>query len=459
MTAPAASSGAAAPRAVPTTLSGWGRWPRRTCAVATPDRPEAAAAALGPPAIARGLGRAYGDSALNPGLTVSTARLDRMLAFEPATGALTAEAGVSLADIVAVFLPRGFFPAVTPGTKFVTVGGAVAADAHGKNHHGAGSFGDHVLWLDLVTADGETRRCSPTENAGLFNATLGGMGLTGIVTRAAIRLAPVETGWIRQRTVVAPDLDAAIACFEDNLAATYSVAWIDCLAGGGERGRSLVYLGEHARADDPGLPAGGDPFEVTRRRARAVPLDAPGWALNALTVRAFNRLYHAAGRRGPESRLIDWDRYFYPLDALRDWNRIYGARGFAQYQCALPLDAARGGLAEMLDAIAAAGLGSFLAVLKRFGPGAPARPFSFPIEGYTLALDFPLTSPALTLMDRLDEILLAHRGRLYLAKDSRMTQKTFEAGYAAGRAAFARLMERQGGPFGFSSLQSRRLGL
>ena len=452
-------------------LSGWGRWPRRRCRVATPPAPAAVAAALAgaapaptiAPAIARGMGRAYGDCALAPALTLSTRRLDRMIAFDPATGLLEAEAGVTLAAAIETFLPRGFFPAVTPGTKFVSLGGAIAADVHGKNHHGAGSFGDHVAWFDLLGPDGATRRCAPDTNPDLFRATLGGMGLTGVVLRAAIRLRPVETAWIRQRTLPAPDLDAAIAAFEANLDATYSVAWIDCLARGAARGRSLVQIGEHAtRAELPPERAAA-PLAAPSRGKRRVPLDAPAFALNAWTVRAFNALYWRAGTRagpaGEAGRLVDWDSYFYPLDALLDWNRIYGRRGFAQHQAALPLATARDALAEMLDAIAASGLGSFLAVLKRFGPGAPDRPLSFPIEGYTLALDFPLAPEALTLMDRLDEITLAAGGRLYLAKDSRMTQGTFEAAYGAGRTAFARLLAAQPGGTRFASLQSQRLGL
>ena len=440
------------------TLSGWGRWPRRACRVHAPrDAGDVAAALAGPPAIARGLGRAYGDSALNPECTIATRRLDRLLSFDAESGVLVAEAGASLARVIETFLPRGFFPPVVPGTKFVTLGGAIAADVHGKNHHVAGSFGDHVLWLDLACAGGETRRCSAETDAGLFHATLGGMGLTGIVLRAALRLMPVESGWIRQRTIVAPDLDAAMDAFEANLASTYSVAWIDALARGSARGRSLVHLGEHARADD--LPPGGAeaPYATPRRGVRRLPLDAPSWVLTPWAVRAFNEAYFRGGRRAPGERLVDWDSYFFPLDAIHDWNRIYGRRGFAQYQCALPLAAAREGLSGMLGAIAAAGLGSFLSVLKRFGPGAPQRPLSFPIEGYTLALDFPLSPAALTLMDRLDEITLAAGGRLYLAKDSRMTQRTFEAGYGAGRAAFDAVTGGQAGRF--ASLQSRRLGI
>ncbi|MEM8754529.1 MAG: FAD-binding protein, partial [Pseudomonadota bacterium] len=251
-----------------------------------------------------------------------------------------------------------------------------------------------------------------------------------------------------------------------NMDATYSVAWIDCLARGAARGRSLVHIGEHARVDElsgPGVRR-SRPYETPAKKKKRVPLDAPSWALNRLSVRAFNEAYYRAGSRGPAERLVDWDGYFYPLDAILEWNRIYGARGFAQYQNAIPLDASRDALAEMLDAIAASGLGSFLAVLKRFGPGSPERPLSFPMEGYTLALDFPLSSAALTLMDRLDEITLAAGGRLYLAKDSRMTQRMFETSYGDGRAAFAKLLAAERSRAGdgaarFASLQSERLGL
>lgn len=432
----------------PREISGWGRWPRRVCALETPRDPDAAAAAAARPGamIARGQGRAYGDAAMNPARTVSTARLDRFESFDPDTGVLVAESGASLAQVIETFLPRGFFPAVTPGTKFVSIGGAIAADVHGKNHHAVGSFGDHVLWLDLATADG-VRRCGPDASPDLFNATIGGMGLTGIVLRAAIRLMRVESGWMRQRTVVAPNLSAAIDAFEGNLHVPYSVAWIDCLAGGAARGRSLVQLADHARADE-------GPADIPRRAARTAPADAPSGALNRWSVRAFNAAYYRAGARRPAEALVDWDRYFYPLDAIHGWNRIYGRRGFAQHQSALPLDASRDGLAEMLGLIEASGLGSFLAVLKRFGPGAPQRPLSFPIKGYTLALDLPLTGGALTLMDRLDDIVVAAGGRTYLAKDARMTQRTFEAGYGRGLGAFRPLIDPQ-----FASLQSKRLGL
>ena len=442
-------------------LEGWGRWPRIYCAEAVPDRPDSAAAALAalPSAIPRGLGRSYGDAALNAAGVISSRKLNRMVRFDAATGLLEAEAGVSLAEVIAAFLPRGFFPAVTPGTRFVTIGGAIAADVHGKNHHGEGSFADHVAWFDLLCPDGTVRRCSPQQNAELFRATPGAMGLTGMILTAAIRLRRVETAWITQRTIVARDLDAAIEAFEANLDATYSVAWIDCLASGAARGRSLVYLGEHATPGDLPPDRRSRPFETPRKTPRRMPFDAPGLALNRISVGLFNRAYFRAGARRPDPQLVDWATYFYPLDAILDWNRIYGSRGFAQYQCALPLATARDGMGELLDAIAASGLGSFLAVLKRFGPGAADRPMSFPIEGYTLALDFPLRPAALALMDRLDAITRAAGGRLYLAKDSRMTPQTLRAGYGPSLDTFRALRDAEDASRRMRSAQSARLGL
>ena len=413
---------AVAPPAQGTTLSGWGRFPRVPTLLAAP-RDEAGLRALlaAGPLVARGAGRAYGDSAVSPGRTVAMRHFDRMIAFDPARGQLVAEAGLRLAEVIATFLPRGWFPAVTPGTRFVTLGGAIAADVHGKNHHRDGSFGAFVDWIDLMGPDGTVRRCSRSENAALFGWTVGGMGLTGVILRAAIRLRPVETGWIRQETRPAPNLAAALETMEGATGTTYSVAWIDCLSRGPDLGRSLVLLGEHA-----GLAELGPVERAARwgrvRPGRRVPFDAPPGLLNGMTVRAFNALYWRQGLRAAGSRLVDWDSYFYPLDAIGDWNRIYGPRGFAQYQCVLPLAEAAAGLRRLLDAISTAGRGSFLAVLKRLGP--ERGHFSFPMEGWTLALDFPLGGGTLALLERLDRITLEHGGRFYLAKDARMSAGT-----------------------------------
>jgi decaprenylphospho-beta-D-ribofuranose 2-oxidase len=444
-------------------LGGWGRYPRVATRLCAPrDEAGVCDALAGSGAvIARGNGRAYGDSAVSPGTTLDMRRFNRMLSFDESSGVLVAESGVLLGDVIAAFLPRGWFPHVTPGTKFVSLGGAIAADVHGKNHHKEGSFGRYVEWIELMGPDGGVLRCSPSQNAELFAWTLGGMGLTGVILRAAIRLRRVESGWIRQTTLAAPDLDAALAIFERTQDATYSVAWIDCLAHGPSLGRSLVMLGEHAKLDELEQRQRASPFETPRRATRNVPLDFPGWALNGFSVSLFNDLYYSrgkarAGKTMTGESLTDWDSYFYPLDGLLEWNRIYGKRGFTQFQCVLPLCASRDGLRALLETVSAEGQASFLAVLKRMGPQDSAM--SFPMEGYTLALDFPVSPPALALQERLDAIVIEHGGRFYLAKDARMTRETLAA--SDPRAArLAAMRERQGLAPAFRSAQSERLGL
>ncbi|MEL7460362.1 MAG: FAD-binding oxidoreductase [Pseudomonadota bacterium] len=439
-------------------LSGWGRYPVLEARVHAPRSIDELRDAVRdePAVIARGNGRAYGDSAISPAATLKTRHLNRMLAFDPETGQLVAEPGVLLGDIIAAFLPRGWFPLVTPGTKFVSLGGAIAADVHGKNHHKDGSFRACVDWIEVMDASGQITRCSPTENEQLFDHTLGGMGLTGVVTAAAIRLRPVNTAWIRQTTHPAPNLKAAMEVFEANHAATYSVAWIDCLARGRDLGRSLVMLGEHADLGD--LP--GDrrqvPLTTPPKSKRKVPFDLPAFALNSLSVRAFNRLYYWAGARKTGAQIVDWDSYFYPLDAILEWNRIYGRKGFAQFQCVIPLARSEAGLSALLEAISKEGAGSFLAVLKRFGPQESA--FSFPMEGYTLALDFPVNAKTLRLLSELDRITLDHGGRFYLAKDSRMSAATFAA--SDDRIdAFRAVRSDHNWQDRFTSAQSERLTL
>lgn len=439
-------------------LSGWGRYPVQEALVRRPRSMEALRQLVvtEPNLIARGNGRAYGDSAINTCATIDMRHLNRMIAFDPASGQLIAEAGVLIGDIIAAFLPRGWFPMVTPGTKFVTLGGAIAADIHGKNHHRDGSFRNCVDWIEVLRPDGQIRRCSPQDDEIIFDHTLGGMGLTGIILRGGIRLRPVESAWIRQTTIATPNLNAAMAAFEATQDATYSVAWIDCLGTGGNLGRSLVMLGEHAaRADLPSEQA-QTPFQIKSKRKVSVPMDFPAFTLNSLTVRSFNALYYWAGARKTGTQLVDWDRYFYPLDSILGWNRIYGRKGFVQFQCALPLDRSEAGLTALLSEIAKAGTGSFLAVLKRFGKQDSA--FSFPMEGYTLALDFPVTSKTLALLDRLDQITIAHGGRFYLAKDSRMTSTTLHA--SDSRAAeFRAHRDSHGLTSRFKSAQSERLTL
>ncbi len=430
-------------------LSGWGRYPRAECRVVTARSEGAVRAAVATsPLIARGNGRSYGDSALNRDLTLDMTGMDRMLSFDD--GVLVAEAGVLLGDIIRTFLPRGWFPMVTPGTKYVSLGGAIAADVHGKNHHLDGSFRTCVDWVDLMGPDGAVTRIAPGDD--LYGWTLGGMGLTGVILRAQIRLRRVETAWIAQESRALTSLAETLAGFEETLDAPYSVAWIDC-SDGPHHGHSLLLLGRHATVAD--LKSRQKPLEISWKRKLPVPFGAPPFLFRGLWLRALNGIYWRRGARRAGHALVDWDSYFYPLDGLKNWNRLYGRRGFVQFQCALPLDRAAEGLAALMDTIAQAQAGSVLSVLKRFGP--QSGHVSFPMPGYTLALDFPVNERNLALMTRLDALTLAYGGRFYLAKDARMPEAVAKADPRA--TAFAAMRAETGLQARFTSLQSERLGL
>jgi FAD/FMN-containing dehydrogenase len=405
--------------------------------------------------IPRGLGRCYGDSALQTHI-LSTQQFNRFIAFDERNGILTCQAGVSLAEVLETFVPRGWFLPVTPGTKFVTVGGAVASDVHGKNHHTEGCFGQHVRSLLLMDGEGNLRRCSPTENAELFKATLGGMGLTGLVLEVTFALKPIESAWIRQRAIKARNLDALFHLMQENLHYTYSVAWIDTVAGGSRMGRSILFLGEHAKRSELDTDARKSaPFTLPKAGKLAVPIDFPNFVLNKFTISIFNSLIYHKQMRKVKEMLIDYDKYFYPLDGIHQWNRIYGKRGFTQYQLVLPTANALEGMRKVLDHSRRNGLGSFLSVLKYMGPQTGM--LSFPLEGYTLTLDFPASPRLWPILDQLDGIVADAGGRLYLTKDCRMGEKMFSQGYAeAGRF---REIRKAAGAAKFSSLQSARVGV
>ncbi|WP_354031662.1 FAD-binding oxidoreductase [Bradyrhizobium sp. S3.2.6] len=412
-----------------TLVSGWGRFPVVDSEVLRPRSFEAVGAAVAVTgSVARGNGRAYGDAAIGAVRTIGMTGFDRVRWFDPATGRIRLEAGVLLSDLIDTFGPRGFLPFVVPGTRFVSVGGAIAADVHGKNHHGEGGFGRYVDSILLRTGAGETTEISREQNSDAFFATVGGMGLTGIILEATMRLRPVETGWIRERVISASDLDAAMRALEASESATYSVAWIDCVARGRDLGRSLIYLGEHARADE--LTEDADRFPIGKNPHLAVPFDLPSMTLNRLSVRAFNELYYRMGaRRAGGDHVVSLYPYFFPLDSIADWNRIYGRRGFLQHQCVIPEAGARATLGEILDRVSKRGDASFLAVLKKLSHGDGL--LSFPLPGYTLALDFPMKGDILNFLDEIDRLVVAASGRLYLAKDARQSRATFEAGYPA----------------------------
>lgn len=402
--------------------------------------------------IARGLGRSYGDSSLNHTI-LSTLRLNHILAFDEQTGAITCEAGVSLAEILDAFVPRGWFLPVTPGTKFITVGGAVASDIHGKNHHVAGSFSNHVQSIKILLGDGSTTTCSRTEQSDLFWATCGGMGLTGIILEITFTLIKIETAYIRQRIIKVRNIDEALEQFDKNLHWTYSVAWIDCLSTGEALGRSALILGEHATKDEIGYRY-RNPLKVEKSFSAKVPFYFPDIALNAYTVQVFNTLRYLS--YFSSDSFVEYEPFFYPLDKILEWNKIYGKRGFTQYQFVLPKRSSADGLKIILKRISKSGEGSFLAVLKLFGKQEGM--LSFPQEGYTLALDFPLTQKALQLFAELDEIVNSHGGRLYLTKDVRMNRGVFEKGYA-NLTQFLAVKKKYDPNKKFLSLQSRRVGI
>lgn len=382
------------------TVTGWGRVLRAEADVTRPERPADLPQEIGPAVGGR---RSYGDAALNGGgRAIDMSRLDRILSFDPATGRVEVEAGVTIGTLLRVFAPQGWMPAVMPGTGFATVGGAIAMDVHGKNHHHAGSFGAHVTAITLRQEAGEVR-ITP-RNRGLWQTTIGGLGQTGIILRATLQLTKAQGTTMDVCERRAEGWDEHLAML-DASAATFCVSWIDATATGPALGRGILEEAEPC---------------ATRKAAAEhrvkVPLEAPGFALSAPVVRAFNALYF---RRVPsEGRRVvrPMADFFFPLDRIHDWNRLYGKRGFHQFQCVVPTEA-KGQLKTMMQEIAGAGLASPLAVLKRMGPGR-AGYLSFPLEGYTLAVDFPNRGRATSLIGRLTDMAAEAQGRVYLAKDS-----------------------------------------
>ena len=441
-------------------LSGWGRYPVLDCRVARLRRREELAGLLAGDRtlIARGNGRAYGDAALNPALTLSMLAMDGMQGFDPDTGLLTCQAGVLLSNVLARFVPRGWFPPVVPGTGLVTVGGMIAADVHGKNHLPDGSFGAHVESLTLAAADGEVRRCSRSENPDLFRATLGGMGLTGVILSASFRLRRIDSAFVRAETVAARDLDETLALFEASGDRPFGAAWIDVLARGAGLGRALVSRG--AWLPRASLPArlASNPLRPASPPRLAVPFDAPAALLNRTSIRLFNALRYRRGRVRGGERPAHYGSFLLPLDGVAAWNRLYGRRGFVQYQCVLPKAESPRGLAALLECAATAGQGPFLTVLKRFGPVGEGL-MSFPMEGHSLSLDFPMRSGVRSLLDRLDGITHDHGGRVYLAKDACAAPERVRQGYPRLDEFNAARAEANGGARRFASALSRRLGL
>lgn len=432
-----------------TPVGGWGRWPTIEAELISPSDRRAVAAALPGGVLAlRGAGRSYGDSSLGERM-LDMQGLSRLRSFDPDRGIVEADAGVTIEELLRVFGPRGWFPAVTPGTRLVTVGGALASDVHGKNHHCRGSFADHVISFELLLGSGEVVTVTPEVHPDLFRATAGGMGLTGVILSVRMRLLAVSSSRIRQLSMKLPDVRATVAALEEHAGWTYSAAWIDCQSRGRSLGRSLLLLGEHA-TDGPldMLPA---------RPPLPVPFELPSRTLSRPVVSAFNALYYGRQRSDSVTAEIAATSFFYPLDVAASWNRLYGSRGFMQYQFVSPLEAGHEPLTRALELISGSGVAAPLAVLKAFGP-ANANLLSFPMRGYTLAVDLPVSRRALELADRLDEVVLGCGGRIYLSKDARMSPETFRACYPRWQE-FEEIRARHGAVGRFASLQSQRLGL
>jgi decaprenylphospho-beta-D-ribofuranose 2-oxidase len=437
-------------------LTGWGRVKRSPSVTLRPaDMADALAAFADPIGRAHGMivhaaGRAYGDCALNDqGAVLLSAGLTRILGFDEATGIVQAEPGVTFRQLIETFLPRGFMVPVSPGTGFATIGGAVANDVHGKNHESAGSLCAHVTALSLLTPSGRVHEIGPEAEAALFHATCGGLGLTGIITRVCLRLKRVPGPAVARRVQRVTDLEAFLAAMQEQAGATYSVGWIDGTARGAALGRGILETAEPA---PDALPA---PSPARLR----VPFNFPEIALNPLTIRAFNEIYYRRAPAAPRTASVRYEKFLYPLDALRDWNCIYGLRGFHQFQNVVPFETGPAALRDLLEVIAASRRASFLAVLKRLGaPRGPIGPLSFPMAGYTLALDFPCFPGIEALYEKLVAITLRHGGRVYLAKDALLGAAAFREMYPRWREFAAALAEID--PKGrLQSDMSRRLRL
>ncbi|HMN05321.1 MAG TPA: SDR family oxidoreductase [Flavobacteriales bacterium] len=438
--------------------SNWGLYPEITGTVWSPVNEEESRHLVGSrPALApRGNGRSYGDASLGRRM-VSGMGLAEVFELDRDKGTLRCSAGLLLDEILLRIVPQGFFLPVTPGTRLVSIGGAIGGDIHGKNHHVDGSFSAFVETMTVLTGDGTAVTCSPTKNSDLFWATCGGMGLTGFILEATIRLKPITSAYIRQRSIKCGDLDELFAQFEEHKDATYNVAWIDLMAKGRHQGRSVLLLGEHAEASELKGAMAKAPLRPHGKTRLKVPFFFPGFVLSPFTVKIFNWLYNWKADGSGRPSYVHYGPYFHPLDAVHEWNKIYGRRGFVQYQFVVPLANGRAVMGEVLEELRRNGMVSFLAVLKRFGPGAPDALLSFPAEGYTLALDIPLRKGTLDVLDELDRNVADAGGRIYLVKDARMSASMMAKTYP--RLDEFRAIARRYGQGRFRTALSDRLGL
>lgn len=443
-------------------ISGWGKFPLESCNIIRPeiqkDIKNIILSKQEQDYIAFGLGRSYGDTPLNKdSAVILTSKLNKMISFNVNSGILECEAGVTFEEIIEYFLPRGYFLPVTPGTKYITVGGAIANDVHGKNHHLDGCFSEHVISFNLLIAEGSVLECSRETNSDVFWATIGGIGLTGIILTATFRLIKVESSYYDVRYEKANNIEKAIQLFQesdDNY--QYSVAWIDCLAKGNSLGKSVLMRGNHAKIETLDGKQKLNPLEVKKKIKLDMPINLPSFVLNKYSIKLFNTVYYGI-QPGGVNKSVYFEPFFYPLDSVMNWNRMYGKNGFVQYQAVFPPNQVEG-LVKMLEKLSSTNRSSFLAVLKSSGHEGQGM-LSFPKKGYTLALDIPIKDASLfPFLRELDELVIKHGGRVYLAKDSTLDPESFKVMYPR-LDEFLAVKNRIDPDHLFSSSMARRLNI
>lgn len=442
------------------TIAGWGNYPMTECLVGKPRHiSETMKLKNEPELIARGLGRSYADQAVNSsGVVVDFRNINRIISFDEKKGIVECEAGLSIADMISIFSPRGWFPLITPGTKYVTIGGAIANDVHGKAHHIDGSFIDSVISISILTGRGVVLTADRKNNADLFEATFGGLGLTGIILSAKLKLRKISTTYFSQKSIAARNLDEMLDFMEEaDRNYNYSVAWVDPLARGDRLGRGVLTAGNEAGIDD--LPG---EMKKTPLNVRApssvlnVPVFMPDFTLNALSLRVLNRVIETV-QKSPKT-IVGYEKFFYPLDAVQNWNRGYGKRGFIQYQFVVPADDGKRRMAELIKMIADSGCNPFLNVLKKFG-NRPGGLLAFPMEGFNFAVDFPMSRNLLKFTAKLDRAVLERGGRIYAGKDGVTDGDTFHEMYPSQVKKFLKIKKKYDPDNRFRSSISKRLKL
>jgi decaprenylphospho-beta-D-ribofuranose 2-oxidase len=410
-------------------ISGWGNYPIIACDLYKVKHPEQLKTKvdLCSKITARGLGRSYGDQAISStALVTMLPSMDKILAFDEQTGILDCQAGLSLKQIITIFAPRGWFPMINPGTKYVTIGGAIANDIHGKAHHVDGSFINCVESFDILLANNELRTCSRIENQELFFANFGGLGLLGIIVRVKIKLKKIETTYFKQTAINCKNIDEMLDAFDQyDKQYDYSVAWVNTMAKGKNSGKGVLTLGNQAKLEDLPLKLKNNPLHVIPEPKLTVPFYLPNFSLNAVTVKILNKVI--AYVQAKSTSVVHYEKFFFPLDAILNWNRGYGKRGFIQYQFVIPLEDGRKNIKKLLTAVSESGCTPFLNVLKKFGNGQ--QYLSFPKPGYTFAIDFPVTKKLAGFVTKLDQMVLDCGGRIYLGKDAMLTANMFRKMY------------------------------